>query len=94
MEQLRLSSFYFGDDGQHVVGKQVGAVLRSNRGGDEIPADIAQVVCKKFTWHFNNGKEFPWAKKDLSSEPCHNRARNTDFYSMGMQFGTYHNVLD
>lgn len=39
----------FGDFGQLVIGKQVGAILRSNRRGDEIPAYIAQVVCMKYT---------------------------------------------
>lgn len=31
----------FDDVRQHAVGKQVGAVLKSNREGDEIPPDIA-----------------------------------------------------
>ena len=43
----------FGDIDQSVVGKQVGAVLRSSRGTDQIPPEIAQVVCTKYTWHIN-----------------------------------------
>lgn len=43
----------FGDIGQHVVGKQVGAILRSNQASDKIPPEIVQVICKKFTWHFS-----------------------------------------
>lgn len=43
----------FRDIGQRVVGKPVGAVLRSNQGTENIPPAIAQIVSKKFTWHCN-----------------------------------------
>lgn len=41
----------FGDIAQSVVGKHIGAILRSNRGGDIVPPEIAQIVCNKYTWH-------------------------------------------
>lgn len=54
----------FRDVGQQVVGKQVGAIFRSNRGGDEIPLDIAQVVYAKYSWHVSiTEKSFHGPKK-------------------------------
>lgn len=54
----------FGDVGHQVVGKQVGAVLRLNRGGDDLPPNIAQIVCKKYTWHISiTEKSFQGPKK-------------------------------
>lgn len=54
----------FGDAGQHVVGKQVGTMLSANRGGDDTPTDIAQVICKKFMWQFSvTEKNFYGLKK-------------------------------
>lgn len=55
---------FFGDIGQQVVGKQVGAVLRSNHGAGDIPPDIAQIITKKYTWHVNiTEKSFQGPKK-------------------------------
>ena len=56
----------FEDIGQYVVRNQVGAVLRSNRGGDKIPPKIAQIVCNKYTWHINlTEKSFHCPKKSF-----------------------------
>lgn len=54
----------FRDDNQHVVGKQVGVVLRSSRGGDAIPTDIVRIVCKKYNWHVSiTDKSFQGPRK-------------------------------
>lgn len=54
----------FGDIGQSVVGKQVGAVLKSSRGTDQIPPEIAQIVCTKYTWRISiTEKSFRGPKK-------------------------------
>ena len=42
----------FGDKGEAVVGKQVGAILRSQPTNDEFPADVQAIVQKKYTWNF------------------------------------------
>lgn len=52
----------FGDIRQVVVGKHIGAILRSNHGGDTIPPEIAQVVCNKYTWHITiTKKKLSWS---------------------------------
>lgn len=49
-----------------MVGKQVGSVLRSSRGTDQIPPEIAQIVCTKYTWRINiTEKSFHGPKKSF-----------------------------
>lgn len=65
MEQQTQILYYLGMlASMYIVGKQVGPVLRSNHRGDDILSDIAQFVCKKYTWHISiTAKSFQGPKK-------------------------------